>query len=107
MEHSLAGVRKVRCFTFHATRDAAPIIETDSSLNDVDQDDAAHILVLRYQFDSYRHRGLRACRSIRRVCSLVIRSYVSPATHCVPCVRLETRFTVASAEKCTGVCLEN
>ena len=38
------------------------------SIRSQDQHNAVHILLLRWQLDYCRYRGLRACRSIRRVC---------------------------------------
>jgi hypothetical protein len=49
----------------------------------------------QYQLDYYRHRGLRACHNIRRVCVFHDHSIkLSPAAHCVCCVHLTKRCVV-------------
>jgi hypothetical protein len=86
----------------HYQADSPPVVETRQRLDDVDQDNAECIAVQQYQLDHYRHKGLRACRSIRRVYSMVTWPQLSPAVHCVSWVRLTTRSVCRrdnSAEK--------
>lgn len=44
------------------------------------------------------HQGLRACRSFRRVYSVIIRSYLSPVLHCVSRESPKMRFIVANGK---------
>jgi hypothetical protein len=60
--------RWLKSWYFLSDWDAAAVVRTCYSLDKIDQYNLRRITGHRYLLDCHRHRGLRACRSIRCLC---------------------------------------